>query len=93
MPQAFRQLDRDRLTRTLAELTAFEGREGMVWLEAMEAGYRRSLLSRLRPSAPAPREKRPFAQLLFWGGPQRDWSALISYFLGNGHCSLPASPA
>lgn len=65
MPQAFHQLDRDRLARALAELAAFERREGMVWLEAMEAGYRRSLLSRLRLSAPAPREKRPFAQLLF----------------------------
>lgn len=65
MPEAFRNLSPDRLAEALAELKAFERREGMLWLEAMEASYRRSLLSLLRLSPPAPREKRPFAQLLF----------------------------
>ncbi len=65
MPEVFHQLDREHLGRVLKELAAFEQREGMVWLEAMEAGYRRSLLARLRRGSPAPRAKRPFAQLLF----------------------------
>ncbi len=65
MPERFRQIDRDHLGRVLDELAAFEKREGMVWLEALEAGYRRSLLARLHRGPPAPRAKRPFAQLLF----------------------------
>lgn len=65
MPEAFRKLSPERLDEVLAELAAFEKREGMVWLEAMEASYRRSLLSRLRLDPARPREKRPFAQMLF----------------------------
>ncbi len=64
-PETFRDLDRDRLVEVLDELAAFERREGMVWLEAMEATYRRSMLGKLRLTAAEPREKRPFAQMLF----------------------------
>ncbi|MFO7808799.1 DUF2309 domain-containing protein [Guyparkeria sp.] len=64
-PSIFRALDRDQLAEVLDELTAFEKREGMVWLEAMEATYRRSMLGKLRLTTAEPREKRPFAQLLF----------------------------
>ncbi len=64
-PETFRDLDRDRLVEVLDELAAFERREGMVWLEAMEATYRRSMLGKLRLTAAEPRDKRPFAQMLF----------------------------
>ncbi|MFN2381736.1 MAG: DUF2309 domain-containing protein [Guyparkeria sp.] len=64
-PSTFRDLDRDQLAEVLDELAAFEKREGMVWLEAMEATYRRSMLGKLRLTVAEPREKRPFAQMLF----------------------------
>ncbi|MFP4640218.1 MAG: DUF2309 domain-containing protein [Guyparkeria sp.] len=64
-PSIFRELDESRLAEVLDELAAFEKREGMLWLEAMEATYRRSMLGKLRLTAAEPREKRPFAQMLF----------------------------
>ncbi|WP_018882361.1 MULTISPECIES: DUF2309 domain-containing protein [unclassified Thioalkalivibrio] len=64
-PNAFRGLSPGCLAEVLTELEAFERREGMIWLEAMETTYRRALLSRLHPTPAPPREKRPFAQMLF----------------------------
>lgn len=64
-PSLFADLDRARLAAVLEQLGDFEREEGMVWLEAMEATYRHSMLSTLRLGAPVPRAKRPFAQLLF----------------------------
>jgi len=64
-PSLFADLDRSQLAAVLEQLGDFEQHEGMVWLEAMEATYRRSVLSSLRLEPPAPRAKRPFAQLLF----------------------------
>lgn len=46
-------------------LTRFEREEGGIWLHALEAHYMRHLAKGFRLSPPAPREKRPFAQLMF----------------------------
>lgn len=55
----------DDIERLSTTLTCFEQQEGMMWLNAHEAKYRHQLLSGLNLVAPAPREKRPFAQVLF----------------------------
>jgi len=49
----------------VALLTRFEREEGGIWLHALEAHYMRRLAKGFRLSPPAPREKRPFAQLMF----------------------------
>ncbi|WP_018174441.1 DUF2309 domain-containing protein [Thioalkalivibrio sp. ALJ9] len=64
-PALFDGIERGPLDAVLEQLGEFERHEGMVWLEAMEATYRRSVMSGLRLDPLAPREKRPFAQLLF----------------------------
>ena len=64
-PDAFRALDAEQLGTVLEELTAVEQDEGMIWLRSMEAAYRREMLAKLRLTQPEPREKRPFAQMLF----------------------------
>ncbi len=51
-----------QLIRLIQEL---ERREGMIWLEAMEATAMKQLLQGIRTSAPAANGKRPFAQALF----------------------------
>ena len=53
------------LARLLNLMTEFEQREGMIWLEAMEATATNQLLKGINKSLPAPKEKRPFAQALF----------------------------
>ena len=49
----------------LAASSAFRKREGMIWLEAMEAKAMDGLLRGLNLAPTAPREKRPFAKALF----------------------------
>lgn len=56
-PEAFDQF--------LSMLSAFEQEEGKMWLNAHETFYMEQLISGLNLSNPAPREKRPFAQILF----------------------------
>jgi len=51
-----------RLTTLLGH---FEEEEGLMWLEAQEAHYMDRLLLDLDLTRPAPREKRPFAQVMF----------------------------
>jgi len=46
-------------------LHELEKREGMIWLEAMEATAMKQLLNGVNRSLPAPDDKRPFAQALF----------------------------
>lgn len=46
-------------------LQEFEKREGMIWLEAMEATAINQLLQGVTKSIPEPESKRPFAQALF----------------------------
>jgi uncharacterized protein YbcC (UPF0753/DUF2309 family) len=45
--------------------SAFRKREGMIWLQAMEAKAMGGLLQGLRLKPPPPRDKRPFAKALF----------------------------
>jgi len=53
------------LTRLLSLLKEFEKREGMIWLEAMEATAINQLLKSISSPPPSPDGKRPFAQALF----------------------------
>lgn len=53
------------LTRLLELLRAFNHREGMMWLVAMEARATEQLFDGLSLLQPPPREKRPFAKALF----------------------------
>ena len=46
-------------------LARFEQEEGPMWLRAQEAHYMGRLLGGLNLTDPAPREKRPFAQVMF----------------------------
>ncbi|MDA8364523.1 MAG: DUF2309 domain-containing protein [Gammaproteobacteria bacterium] len=62
---ALSRLTPDELGRLLATLTRFERAEGQLWLNAQEAHYLNRLAGRLDLSAQPPREKRPFAQILF----------------------------
>jgi uncharacterized protein YbcC (UPF0753/DUF2309 family) len=60
-----RELSQEEL-RTLLQLSAtFKKREGMIWLEAMEAKAMGGLLQGLRLEPDPPRDKRPFAKALF----------------------------
>jgi len=60
-----RRLSRDELATLLAASGAFRNREGMLWLEAMEAQAIDGLLRGLDLAPAAPRDKRPFAKALF----------------------------
>lgn len=64
-PQALERLDSEQLADLLESLREFERREGMLWLQAMEARAMQRLLTGLRLEPPPPRDKRPFAQALF----------------------------
>ena len=53
------------LARLLSLLQEFQKREGMIWLEAMEATAMKQLLKGINSLRPVPDGKRPFAQALF----------------------------
>ena len=58
-------LSPSELAQLLTLLQDFEREEGLVWLKAMEARATAQLCDGLRLSAPPPRDKRPFAEVLF----------------------------
>ncbi|MEJ2327022.1 MAG: Na-translocating system protein MpsB, partial [Chromatiaceae bacterium] len=60
-----RQLPPEQLRMLLQASSAFLKREGMIWLEAMEAKAMGDLLQGLNLEPPAARDKRPFAKALF----------------------------
>ena len=62
---AVRRLTPDDLGQLLATLARFERSERDLWLHAQEAHYLQRLVGGLDLSLPAPRAKRPFAQVLF----------------------------
>lgn len=62
---ALEHLSIEALSQLIDTVRAFEKREGMLWLEAMEATAMKQLLQGIQSEAPAPRDKRPFAQALF----------------------------
>ncbi|MHB8564162.1 MAG: DUF2309 domain-containing protein [Acidiferrobacteraceae bacterium] len=62
---AFDTLSAAEIGKLLDILVRFEAQEGMMWLNAHEAGFRRRLLAGLNRTAPVPAEKRPFAQAMF----------------------------
>ncbi len=63
--EALRRLPAEALSCLLEVLEGFEQREGLIWLQAMEAHAIQSLLTGVSLTPPAPREKRPFVQALF----------------------------
>ncbi len=63
--EALLRMDDATLTRLLGLMQEFHRQEGMIWLEAMEATAMQQLLRGIRPLAPDPDSKRPFAQALF----------------------------
>jgi hypothetical protein len=63
--EALAQLDADGIERLRTTLARFEQAEGPMWLAAAEAHYMQRLLAGLDLAPSAPREKRPFAQVLF----------------------------
>ncbi|MFW6379359.1 MAG: DUF2309 domain-containing protein [Guyparkeria sp.] len=63
--EALEALDAGQIDTLLTLLDEFEEGEGMMWLRAMEAVYRKSILDEIKLLPPAKREKRPFAQALF----------------------------
>ena len=65
MADALRRLAPDEVGRLTALLDRFEREEGPMWLRALEAHYMGRLLHGLDLTRPAPREKRPFAQVMF----------------------------
>jgi len=60
-----KRLSRDELGTLLDASNRFQKREGMIWLQAMEAKAIGGLLTGLRLGPQAPRDKRPFAKALF----------------------------
>ena len=62
---ALERLSAAALDRLLDALGEFERREGMLWLQAMEAHAMTHLLDGVSLAPPVPREKRPFVQALF----------------------------
>lgn len=65
MTEALEHMSAEQLDDLLTLLTHFERAEGPLWLQAHEARQAAELLSGLSLAPPVPREKRPFAQLLF----------------------------
>jgi len=63
--KALENISSTELAQLLELLREFEQREGMIWLEAMEATAMNQLLNGINNSVPAPNGKRPFAQALF----------------------------
>ena len=62
---ALQRLAPEDVGRLTAMLARFEQEEGRMWLSAQEAHYMGRLLRALSLTHPAPREKRPFAQVMF----------------------------
>lgn len=62
---ALERLSPRDIGQLLAILSRLEAQEGMMWLNAHEAGFRNRLLQGLNREEAAPREKRPFAQAMF----------------------------
>lgn len=62
---ALRALDANGISNLRQLINDFERAEGMFWLRAMEAVYRRELLQQIRLNAPHKKARRPFAQALF----------------------------
>lgn len=65
MADALARLAPEAVAHLVALLAGFEREEGGIWLHALETHYMRRLARGFRLSPPAPREKRPFAQLMF----------------------------
>ncbi|MEW5790215.1 MAG: DUF2309 domain-containing protein [Pseudomonadota bacterium] len=65
MAGALAHLKPNEVDRLLSMLASLEREEGQMWLNAHEAQHMDRLLNGLKLTAPAPREKRPFAQMLF----------------------------
>jgi len=62
---SLKNLDPDTLQQVLDIISRFESQEGMMWLEAHEAYYRQRVIQGLNLEEAVPREKRPFAQVMF----------------------------
>ena len=65
LAEALRRLDVQAISVLRDTLAQFERCEGPIWLAAHEAHYMGRLVSGLSLDPPAPREKRPFAQIMF----------------------------
>lgn len=65
LSDALPRLAPEDVGRLTAMLARFEREEGPMWLRAQEAHYMGQLLGVLNFTDPAPREKRPFAQVMF----------------------------
>ena len=63
--KALEKLSSESLGQLQNLLQDFKQREGMIWLEAMEATAMNKLLKCVNRSIPEPSDKRPFAQALF----------------------------
>ena len=59
------QLDPDEIAHLMNLLARMEREEGQVWLNAQESFHMDRLLEGLNLDSPVPREKRPFAQIMF----------------------------
>ncbi len=62
---AVTRLQSDSLKQLLETIKRFEQAEGQMWLHAQEARYMSQLFENLELGEPAPRDKRPFAQIMF----------------------------
>jgi uncharacterized protein YbcC (UPF0753/DUF2309 family) len=65
MLNAVKQLASDEFEKLIAMLADFEKKEGQMWLNAQETIYMERLFEGLNLTQSMPREKRPFAQILF----------------------------
>jgi len=65
MADAMQRLGPEDLAKLTSTLARFEQAEGRMWLGALEARTMDRLLQGMDLSRPVPREKRPFAQLMF----------------------------
>ncbi len=65
MADALRRLAPDDLARITATLAEFEAMEGRMWLSALESRAIGRLMHGMDLTRPVQREKRPFAQLMF----------------------------
>lgn len=65
LADALPRLAPEAVGQLTALLARFEQEEGLMWLNAREAHYMGGLLRELVLADPAPRDKRPFAQVMF----------------------------
>ena len=65
LTDALKRLGQAETGTLRATLARFEHHEGQLWLTAHEANYREGLTQHLQVDVPPPREKRPFAQIMF----------------------------